>query len=55
MQALKRVVKNTAKSLSRFVHPALIYGPEYRATLRGLESLRIDSLSELEKLGIFDP
>ncbi|MCH7879229.1 MAG: hypothetical protein IH914_07955, partial [candidate division Zixibacteria bacterium] len=50
MQTVKRVVKNTAKSLSRFVHPALIYGPAYRATLRGLGSLRINSLDELEKL-----
>lgn len=50
MQTVKRVVKNIAKSLSRFVHPPLIYGPAYRATLRGLESLRIDSLDELEKL-----
>lgn len=49
MQTFKRIAKNTAKSLLRFVHPSWIYGPEYARTLRELHALRIDSISELEE------
>lgn len=49
MQILKGIVKNTAKNLSRFVHPSRIYGPEYRATLAELKSLKMSTRAELEK------
>ncbi len=49
MQTLAGIVKNTAKSLSRFVHPSRIYGSEYRSTLRELQAMRIDSMAELEE------
>ncbi len=48
MPSLKKIIRNAGKQLTRFVDPALIYGPAYRRLRDSLKSESFSSEVELE-------